>query len=147
MERGGMEFLTSAQCVGVSLMYHKLEVFSEDVPHAVLWYICGTKWPWGWFHMSCLVHDVWCLFHEWATVVQTLDNTQWVSLRTPGSVPQRLVASLKNRVWTRSLGNRALIVKCINMSLHQWNCSCKVNYAYRCHCLQTSWQAYGTVSW
>ena len=34
-----------AQCVGVSLMYHKLEAFSEDVPHAVLWYICGTKWP------------------------------------------------------------------------------------------------------
>ena len=25
----------------------KLEVFSEDIPHTVLWYYCGTKWPWG----------------------------------------------------------------------------------------------------
>ena len=21
------------------------EVFSEDMPHAFLWYYCGTKWP------------------------------------------------------------------------------------------------------
>ena len=25
----------------------KLEVFSEDIPRAVLWYNCGTKWPRG----------------------------------------------------------------------------------------------------
>ena len=25
----------------------KLEVFSEDIPHAVLWYICRMKWRWG----------------------------------------------------------------------------------------------------
>ena len=28
----------------VSIAY-KLEVFSEDIPCAALWYNCGTKWP------------------------------------------------------------------------------------------------------
>ena len=25
----------------------QLEFFSEDIPHAVLWYNCGTEWLWG----------------------------------------------------------------------------------------------------
>ena len=27
-----------------SLIHGQLEVFSEDIPCAVLWYNCGTKW-------------------------------------------------------------------------------------------------------
>ena len=27
--------------------HNELEVFSEDIPRAVLWYNCGTKWLWG----------------------------------------------------------------------------------------------------
>ena len=50
----------------------KLEVFSEDIPHAVLWYsklwnevALRYKWYHVGFHVSCLVyalHGVWCCF-------------------------------------------------------------------------------------
>ena len=60
--------------------WNKLEVFSEDIPHAGLWYNLWNKMALScnhfWFNISYLVHGlcgVWCLFQGWD--VGTLGNT------------------------------------------------------------------------
>ena len=69
-------------CTYVSGGFNKLEVFSEDIPRAVLLWKKVTlryKWYHFWFHVSCLVHGlhgVWCSFQGWDS--GTLGNTQWV---------------------------------------------------------------------
>ena len=58
-------------CTYVSGGFNKLEVFSEDIPRAVLlWKKVALRYKWYhfWFHVSCLVHGlhgVWCSFQGW----------------------------------------------------------------------------------
>jgi len=72
----------------------KLEVFSEDIPCAVLWYKVALRCKCYhlWFHEFCFVHGlhcVWCSFPgmgHWDTGL----HTQWVCHSGP---PLRLVLS------------------------------------------------------